>query len=266
LYHGLVAIHTGEIFVKRLRVMMTRREIVPERLPGSTVVVLDVILATTTLVTIFENGARRVYVAGSVEESERICEPLDPSNLLRGGEQEGFMVDGFDLGPLPEEYPPEVVSGKDVVFVTTNGTRALAAASDADRVLVGSMRNAPAVGKYLDSIETDTAYLVCAGSRGHFGFEDFAGAAQIIASMDTSEWSLGDSALLALDFAERYGEDPVEAVSRGRAGRFFTESHEKTLRYAAEVGASEAVPELKDDYLRLVEEAEDPDEEMPDTA
>jgi 2-phosphosulfolactate phosphatase len=243
----------GRCFVKRLRVMMTRREIVPERLPGSVAIVLDVILATTTLVTIFENGARKVFVAGSVEESERICAPLDPSTLIRGGEQDGFMVDGFDLGPLPDEYSPEAVSGKDVVFVTTNGTRALAAASDADKVLVGSMRNAPAVGKYLDSIDTDAAYLICAGSRGHFGFEDFAGAAEIIAHMNTDEWNLGDSALLALDFAERYGKDPLEAVSRGRAGRWFSESHEKTLRYAAQVGASEVVPELKDDALRMVE-------------
>lgn len=241
--------------MKRLRVMMTRREIVPERLPGSVAVVLDVILATTTLVTIFENGARKVYVAGSVEESERICGSLDPAQTLRGGEQGGFMIDGFDLGPLPEEYPPEVVSGKDVVFVTTNGTRALAAASEADKVLVGSMRNAPAIGKHLDSLDGD-AYLICAGSRGHFGFEDFAGAAEIISHMNTDEWKLGDSALLALDFAERYGGDPLEAVSRGRAGRWFSESHAKTLRYAADVGASEVVPELKDDALRMVEEIE----------
>ncbi len=231
---------------------MTRREIVPERLPGSVAVVLDVILATTTLVTIFENGARRVFVAGSVEESERICGSLEPSSLIRGGEQGGFMIDGFDLGPLPEEYPPEVVSGKDVVFVTTNGTRALAAASEADKVLVGSMRNAPAIGRYLDSLDCD-AYLICAGSRGHFGFEDFAGASEIISHMNLDEWKLGDSALLALDFAERYGGDPLEAVSRGRAGKWFSESYEKTLRYAAEVGASEVVPELRDDSLRMVE-------------
>ncbi len=242
--------------MKRLRVMMTRREIVPERLEGSVAVVLDVILATTTLVTIFENGARKVYVAGSVEESERICEPLDPSQTLRGGEQGGLMVEGFDLGPLPEEYSPEVVSGKDVVFVTTNGTRALAAASEADKVLVGSMRNAPAIARYLDSLDSD-AHLICAGSRGHFGFEDFAGASEIISHMNTDEWKLGDSTFLALDFAERYGHDPLEAVSRGRAGRWFSESHEKTLRYAADVGASEVVPELKDDALRVVEEVED---------
>jgi 2-phosphosulfolactate phosphatase len=167
------------------------------------------------------------------------------------------MVENFDLGPLPEEYPPEVVSGKDVVFVTTNGTRALAAAKEADKVLVGSMRNAPAIGKYLDSIDTETAYLICAGSRGHFGFEDFAGAAEIISHMNLENWNLGDSALLALDFAERYGENPLEAVSRGRAGRWFTESYEEALRYAANVGASEVVPELKDDSLRTVEEVED---------
>ena len=49
---------------------MTRQEIVPERLAGATVVVLDVFMATTTLLTILENGARDVYPAESLEEAE----------------------------------------------------------------------------------------------------------------------------------------------------------------------------------------------------
>jgi 2-phosphosulfolactate phosphatase len=48
-------------FLKRLRVLLTRQEIVPERLPGATVVVLDVFMATTTLLTILDNGARGIY-------------------------------------------------------------------------------------------------------------------------------------------------------------------------------------------------------------
>ena len=46
---------------KRLRVLMTREEIVPDRLAGATAVVFDVFLATTTLLTILEHGARSVY-------------------------------------------------------------------------------------------------------------------------------------------------------------------------------------------------------------
>ena len=66
---------------------MTRHEIALEKLSGATVVVVDVLLATTTLLTIFENGARSVYAVASLEEAEEVGGRLDPAGLLRGGEQ-----------------------------------------------------------------------------------------------------------------------------------------------------------------------------------
>lgn len=254
---GLPSTQTGEIFLKRLKVMMTRREIVPGQLDGAVAVVLDVILATTTLTTIVENGARSIFVADTLDDVERLAAPLDPAKVLRGGEQQGHNVEGYDLGPLPEEYSSEVVADKDVIFLTTNGTRALAAAHEADRVLVGCMRNAPAIARYLDSLDTETVCLVCAGSRGNFSFEDFAGAAAIASHMDLSQYTLSDSARLAVEFAERHSHDPLAAISTGRVGRMFEARMPGVCRFAADVGASEAVPELKDDILHLVEEIKD---------
>src|ERR687896_2144829 len=124
-----------------MRVLMTRQEIEPEKLPEATVVVVDVFLATTTLLTILENGARSVYAVASLEEAEEVGGELDPNGLLRGGEQGAERIEGYDLGPYPEEYAPEVVSGRDVVFVTTNGTRAIDGAASAGNLLLGCLRN-----------------------------------------------------------------------------------------------------------------------------
>ena len=63
--------------VKRLRVLMTREEIVRDCLAGATAVVFDAFLATTTLLTILENGARSVFPVASVEEAESLREGLD---------------------------------------------------------------------------------------------------------------------------------------------------------------------------------------------
>lgn len=239
---------------KRLGVMMTRREIVPGMLEGSVAVVLDVILATTTLTTIIENGARRVFVADTLDDVERLAEPLDPAQTIRGGEQEGHSVPGYDLGPLPEEYSPDVVANKDVIFLTTNGTKALAAAHEAEQVIVGCMRNAPAVARYLDSLDAPSIYLVCAGSRGKFSYEDFAGAAEIISHMNTDDYLLGDAAVLAREFHAANGHDPLAAITAGRVGRMFDHRMPEVCRFTAEVGASETVPELKDEYLHLTGE------------
>ncbi len=86
---------------------MTRQEIVPERLAGATAVVVDVFMATTTLLTILENGARDVFPVASLEEAEEVGAKLDAASVLRGGEQDAARIEGYDHGPFPEEYPPE---------------------------------------------------------------------------------------------------------------------------------------------------------------
>lgn len=235
---------------------MSRHEILPETLEGGTVVVLDVFLATTTLLAILENGARRVFPAESLEQAEEVSEDLDPSSLLRGGEQNAERIEGYDLGPFPMEYPPEAVAGKDVVFVTTNGTRTIGAAAGAERLLIGCLRNAPAVARYLESSETDSVYLICAGSRGRFTVEDFLGAAAIVSCMDTESWKLNDAAWLALDFMDRHRGRIPEALKQSRTGRWFTENgaHD-TFDFVSDVGASDLVPEVRDGRLFRVDES-----------
>ncbi len=224
---------------------MSRREISPEELYGATAVVIDVLAATTTLLTIMENGARRVFPARSLEEAEDIAGRLGGTKPIRGGEQGGKSIPGYDFGPLPKEYPPEAVAGKDVIFVTTNGTRAIADAAPADRILLGNLRNARAVARHLEASGTDSIYLVCAGSAGRFTVEDFLGAATIMSHMDLGGWRLNDGAWLALDLAERHGQDVAGVLKQSRAGRWFVRNDRMdTFDFVADVGASDLIPEV----------------------
>ena len=79
--------------LKRLRVLMAPQEIEPDRLAGSTVVVVDIFLATT-LLTVLENGARNVFPVASLEEAEEVVGKLDPSRVLRSGEQNAKAIEG----------------------------------------------------------------------------------------------------------------------------------------------------------------------------
>ena len=228
---------------------MTRQEIEPEKLPDATVVVVDVFLATTTLLTILESGAREVYPVGSLEEAEEVGGRLDRERLLRGGEQDAERNEGYDLGPYPEEYTPEVVTDKDVVFVTTNGTRAIDEAASAEKLLLGCLRNAPAVARYLEASGTESVYVVCAGSAGRFTVEDFLGASTILSRLNKDgyldDWRLNDAAWLALDFAERYEGKELEALKESRAGRWFFENDMvEAFEFVGDVGASDFVPEV----------------------
>jgi len=244
--------------LKRLRVLMTRQEILPERLPCATVVVFDVFMATTTLLTILENGARNVYPVASLEEADEVRAKLDPASVLRGGEQGAARIDGYDCGPFPEEYTPEVVRDKDVIFVTTNGTRALSDASAADRVLAGCLRNAPAVARHLEACGAESIYLVCAGSAGRFTVEDFLGASAVISHLDLTGWHLNDGAWMAQDFAQRYSGNERDALKQSRAGRWFFENgRPEAFDFVSEIGASEIVPEVVDGRLQTASQSEE---------
>jgi 2-phosphosulfolactate phosphatase len=237
--------------LKRLRVLLTREEIVAERLPGATAVVIDVFMATTTLLTILENGAKGVFPVASLEEADEVAAKLDVASTLRGGEQDAAGIEGYDHGPFPEEYVPEGVRDRDVIFVTTNGTRAIADAAPADTVLLGSLRNATAVARYLESSGTDSIYFVCAGSAGRFTVEDFLGAATILSYMDVDGWRLNDGAWLALDFLGRHAEDVSCVLEQSRAGRWFVENDRMdALDFVADVGVSSLVPEVVEGKLR----------------
>lgn len=229
---------------------MTREEIEPEKLAGATVVVIDVFLATTTLLAILENGAEAVYPVASLEEAEEVGGRLDAASTLRGGEQNAEIIEGYELGPYPREFTPEVVAGKSVVFVTTNGTRAIGAASGARELLIGCVRNAPAVARHLASSGAESVYIVCAGSAGRFTIEDFVGASAIVSEMNENGglegWRLNDAAWMALDFAARYKGREEEALKNGRAGQWFLHNGETgAFEFAAALGASDVVARVE---------------------
>lgn len=238
---------------------MSRQEIPREGLADSTVVVLDILLATTTLTTILESGARRVFPVASLEEAEEVCDRLDPAETVRGGEQNARRIDGYDCGPYPEEFTPEVVGGRDVVFVTTNGTRALGEAAGAGELLIASLRNAPAVARYLNDSAPESVYVVCAGSQGRFVLDDFVGAATLLQYMkpEAAGWRLNDAAKLAREFVETGADWTIEALKRSRSGGWFELNDRlRTLEFVAAVGVSDRVARVESGVLREVETGE----------
>jgi 2-phosphosulfolactate phosphatase len=142
----------------------------PEEMAGGTVVVIDVLRASTTIVHAFDAGATQVIPCLEVEDARRAADEFPESEIVLGGERNGLIIDGFDLGNSPTEYTPETVADKTVVFTTTNGTRAMSVCGRADRVLVGAFVNARAIFERL--LGVPKIHLLCAGTRGDYGRDD----------------------------------------------------------------------------------------------
>ncbi len=158
-------------------------------LAGSTVVVVDLLRASTTICQALAAGAQGVVPCLEVDETFTTATRYERSQILLGGERGGERIEGFDLGNSPADYTADQVFGRTVLFTTTNGTRALHHARLAKHVLIGAAVNRQAVAQRLDS--TDEVHILCAGTGGKVTREDILAAGAIASSLegDTNPWA-----------------------------------------------------------------------------
>jgi len=150
----------------------------PEELVGGTAVVIDVLRATTTIAYALDAGAKQIIPCLEIADALAAAEQFSPDEVLLGGEREGSPIEGFDLGNSPDEYTPERVEGKTVVFSTTNGTRAINHARAADEVFLAAFVNAGAVARRL--FDREHIHIVCAGTDGKMSDDDVLLAGMLV--------------------------------------------------------------------------------------
>ena len=155
----------------------------PDSLKGSTVVMIDVLRATSVIVTALENGAASVQPVLSVDEALQL--KGKNQHLLLSGERNTLAIEGFDTGNSPLEFTPQRVRQRHIVLTTTNGTRAFWAAVQADELLVGSFLNRKAIVDYLMK-NANSVVLLCAGTNGEFSMDDALCAGAITAGIEDS--------------------------------------------------------------------------------
>ncbi|UXE66926.1 MAG: 2-phosphosulfolactate phosphatase [Chryseotalea sp. WA131a] len=138
-----------------------------------TVVVVDILRATSCMVTALANGAESIMPFADLDE----CRKMKTRGFVTSGEREGKKVEGFDKGNSPFEYMGDEVRGLKIAFTTTNGTQAIEKSKDAKQVIIGSFLNLTAVVKNL-LLGENSVLIVCAGWKGRVNLEDtlFAGA------------------------------------------------------------------------------------------
>jgi len=159
-------------------------------LAGSTVIVVDLLRASTTICQALAAGAKCVVPSVEVDETFAKAKQYSRSEIVLGGERGGERIEGFDFGNSPTEYTADQVFGRTVLFTTTNGTRALAHAHLAERTLVGAAVNRSAIAKAVATAER--VDILCAGTGGKVTREDILAAGAIASQLGastTNEWS-----------------------------------------------------------------------------
>jgi 2-phosphosulfolactate phosphatase len=160
-------------------------------LEGKAVVAVDILRATSTMVTAFAHGATDIIPVMQLEE----CREYAEQGCLTAAERNGIKAEGFDLGNSPFGYMNGQVEGRTVAITTTNGTRAIRMSEAAQEIVIGAFLNLEAVAQHLRELQLDVL-VVCAGWKGKFNLEDtlYAGA---LAERLQDEFTFENDATLA---------------------------------------------------------------------
>ena len=239
----------------------------PELIPaaslhGGVAVIIDVLRASSTIVTALGNGASGVIPCGGPRDAQRIGVGLASENVLLGGERHGVRIDGFDLGNSPAEYTTSIVAGRPIIFTTTNGTKALLASCDADVILIGAFLNLTSIVDRILALDRPV-HLICAGTHGVITGEDvlFAGAvtARLRAASETTgsfTWTINDSAAIAEHHWQQVlaaggGDKPLAdclsaALRETHGGRNLIElTFDRDLELCSRIDAVRIVPQFQ---------------------
>lgn len=174
----------------------------PELLPlfkleEKIVVVIDILRATSCMVTGFAHGIAEVKPVATLEESAT----YGLMGYITAAERNGLKMEGFDLDNSPFSYMDPVLHGKKICVTTTNGTQAILQSAHAKKVIIGSFLNLKTVADYLFIRGLDVV-LLCAGWKGQVNAEDTLFAGALVNYLQDS-FSVGnDSALIARDLYE----------------------------------------------------------------
>jgi acetyl-CoA carboxylase, biotin carboxylase subunit len=209
----------------KLEVYFSPQGLTPGEVAGRTVVAVDLLRASTTIVVALAAGAKEILPADSTEEALRIAQNLESDQVVLAGERKSERIPGFALGNSPLEFTPEAVGGRTVVLTTTNGTQAMIAAQGAREIIVAAAVNfSVVVERARAALEAEGELVVlCSGHDRHFALEDAFAAGRLTKVLlppgGLRQVEVNDGAIAALEIARHYGERWARALRASSHGR-----------------------------------------------
>ena len=136
-------------------------------------VIVDILRATTSICAAFDHGVRKIIPVAGIREAQE----YKKKGYLVACERDGQVLDFADIGNSPSDFLVDDYKGKTIAYSTTNGTKAIKFARDADEIVIGSFSNLTALSRWLIS-KNKNIVILCAAWKNLFNLEDslFAGA------------------------------------------------------------------------------------------
>ena len=222
------------------------------KLEGKVVVVVDVLRATSSMVTAFAHGIEKIIPVSSLED----CLTQKQPHFLTAAEREGSKAEGFDLGNSPFSYMEPYIAGKTLVMTTTNGTHAIRLSRAADKVVAGAFLNLASIAAYAEAEQKDVL-VVCAGWKGNFNLEDTLFAGALAERLADSFAPANDATLAARHLYRLAQSDKMNFLaSSSHVQRLKNLNIIKDIEFCLQEDVYDVVPVLENDILiKLQQEA-----------
>ncbi len=240
--------------MNNLETLFIPEEIKNIELAGKLVVIIDVLRASSTIVTALANGCRGFIPILSPDQAKEKAQQFEKERVLLGGEREGIKIEGFDLGNSPREYKRKVVKDRTIIFSTTNGVKTLEMAKGAYRIIIGSFLNLQAVCNYCTNYQGDIL-IICAGKEGKFSLEDTACAGMIINSLKDvfpGGYHEADANLTAQLLYEKFGNNILEILRESQHGRYLESiGLVEDLKFCSQLDFFHIIPIFRDGIISI---------------
>ena len=240
--------------MNKLETLFIPEEIKNTELAGKLVVIIDVLRASSTIVTALANGCRGFIPILSPDKAKKKAQEFQNERVLLGGEREGIKIEGFDLGNSPREYKRELAKGKTIIFSTTNGVKTLEMVKGAHRIIIGSFLNLQAVCDYCTNYKGDIS-IICAGRKGKFSLEDTACAGMMINSLKDvfpGDHQEIDANLTAQLLYVKFGNNILEILRKSQHGRYLESiGLGEDLKFCSQMDLFHIVPIFRDGIISI---------------
>lgn len=211
---------------------------------GKTSVVIDVLRATSVIVTALANGAREIIPVSTVDFAMKVSGNAFGGQTLLCGERNTKKIEGFVLGNSPLEFTQEVVNGKSIILYTTNGSKTIVKAKFSENLFAACFQNLTSLAKHLVKLNKDVEIL-CSGNNGNFSLEDTVCAgklvSEIVALKEDSE--LTDSSKASIVIAKSIGKNILKMLKDTEHGKLLIENgFVSDIKECAQYGIKDVIP------------------------
>jgi 2-phosphosulfolactate phosphatase len=233
---------------KQIEVVLTPALLPLYQIKGKTVVVIDVLRATSSMCVAFKTGVNKILPVSTPEE----CSLFKDFDFLCAAERNAVKLPGFDMGNSPFEFQNPLLKDRNIAFTTTNGTKAIKQSKElgADKIVAGSFLNLEVLCNWLMHQPNDII-LLCAGWKDKVNLEDTLFAGAVITQLKNNITLNCDSGLMAQQLYTSMQDSLEDYIRKSSHAQRFKALHaaEDDVHFCLQLNTAPVLPIMQGEYL-----------------